>query len=627
MRSSLKKRNSISKNILVASISLAMCFSVIPIWSFAEEEQEETVTESVQVQDVQENISEETPGDTLQEEAAEETTADVTDEQEATVSIKSDDEEQPTEDPTEEPTEEPEEEPEVIIKDYGKPSGNLLENTSKYRKSMRIYGIYLHRANGSKVRSDRYGDAVLIESNGKYLLMDTGAIEPRKNSSAVYHSTIVSTLKKIGVKELDVYISHLHSDHTGGLDDICSNFKVNRLYLPDLELCKNYYTPKGYSIESGYVYNLDIAEGRIGELIFLKPSFRNHKDIVVEDKKENTQTVYGPNARRTNTFSVGAAVFTVIGPIGEYTVNQFKRQHGNCGSKNGHCLNNCSLTTIVQCGNFRFLSPGDTEKQEETKQVARYGSSLNCDMLKVSHHALSTSSKTNYLNCCTPIWSFEEDHGYSSSISAQVKRLRNYGYNYAVAKHKATLIVDVNNSKVRLIKDMNNNGRADEKAMSGWVSVQGSKKRYQYYTPGGLIRTGWIWKDKSLYYLNPVNGFRLTGKAKINGKKVEFDENGKLISHKRPARVKMKSAKALKKHKARIKWTKTKGASAYQVYRSNKKKSGYVRIRTVSKKRLSIKNKKLKRGKTYYYKVRAVRYVAGGKMYGAFSKPMKIVAR
>ena len=514
-----------------------------------------------------------------------------------------------------------EEEPEVEIKDFGGPTGSLLENVSKYRKSMRIYGIYLHRENGERLSSDRYGDAVLIESNGKYLLMDTGAIRPRKNSSAVYHSSLVNTLKMIGVKELDVYISHLHEDHTGGLQDICDNFKVNRLYLPDLELCKYYETPTGLSIESRYAHNLDIAEGKINELVFLKPAFRMHKDI------EYKNTLYGPNARQTDRFNVGAAVFTIIGPIGTYTVNQFKSQHNNCGTKNGHCLNNCSLTAMVQCGNFRFLTAGDTEKQEEAKQVAKYGYALNCDMLKVSHHGLSTSSKTKYLKRTTPIWSFAENHGYTSSVSAQVKRLRNYGYNYPVSSHRGTLIVNVSNNNVTLVKDMNNNGKADEKAMSGWVSVKGSKKRYQYYNPSGVIRSGWMWKKGALYYLDPKNGFRYTGKHKIKGKKVEFDKNGKLISHKKPTRVKIKSAKALKKHKVRIRWKKAKRASAYQIFRSTKKNSGYKHIRTVSKKRLSIKNKKLKRGKRYYYKVRAVRYVAGGVMYGAFSKPIRVKAK
>ena len=601
------KEINITKKLTVFVISLMMALSVSPAWAFAgegEAEDDAAIPEGTIEEAADETVEE--PTESLTDEAVEEVEAvEAVEESEASVEAKASDGE----------------EPELTPVYYGKPSGSLLENTSRYRQSMRIYGIYMYRSNGSRVSSDRYGDAVLIESNGKYLLMDTGSITPIKNSSKEYHSTLVSTLKKIGVRELDVYISHLHQDHTGGLEDICNNFKVNRLYLPDLKLCENYYTPSGLSIESRYVHNLDIAEGKIGELVFLKPSFREHKDIVYDNK------VYGANARITDRFNVGAAVFTVIGPVGSYTVNQFKSQDGNCGTKNGHCLNNCSLTSLVQCGSFRFLTAGDTERQEEEKQISRYGSSLNCDMLKVSHHALSTSTKENYLNCVRPMWSFEEDHGFSSSVSTQTKRLRNYGYNYGVAAHNASLIVDVNSGQVRLIKDMNNNGKADESAMAGWVSVTGNSKRYQYYTPAGYICKGWMWKDKTLYYMDPESGFRYTGKYNFNGVKVEFDKNGKLISHKRPAKVKIKSAKALKKHKARIKWSKTKRASAYQIFRSTKKKSGYVYIKTVSKKKLSTVNKKLKRGKKYYYKVRAVRYVAGGVMYGAFSKPIKVKAR
>ncbi|MGX8773434.1 MAG: MBL fold metallo-hydrolase [Bacillota bacterium] len=595
---------SLLKKLTTIGICAVMAVSCSPLWAFAAEEGTEPAQNDVEATETgtPENPEAEPSAETDAEEA------DVTYEDKGLNGV-------------EDPLLSEEEEPEETCKDYGEPIGSLLEDTSQYSKTMRIYGIYLHRSSGTKSSNDRFGDAILIESNGKYLLMDTGSITPIKGSSTVYHSSLVSTLKKIGVKELDVYISHLHQDHTGGLDDICSNFKVNRLYLPDLELCKYYETPSGLSIRSRYVHNLDIAEGRIGELVFLKPSFREHEDI------EYNGVVYGKNARIASEFNVGAAVFTVMGPVGTYKVNDFSSQDGVCGTKNGHCLNNCSLTSMIQCGNFKFLAAGDTEKQEETKQVSKYGTALNCDLLKVSHHALSTSSKENYLDKARPMWSFEEDHGFTSSVSTQTTRLKNYGYNYSVAGNKTTLIVDVNNSKVKLIKDTNNNGKADEKAMAGWVSVKGSKQRYQYYNTSGNIATGWMWHNGGLYYLNPESGFRYTGKYKMKGVSVEFNKNGVLTSHKKPAKTTIRSAKALKQHKARIRWSKAKRASAYKVYRSTAKNSGYKCIRTVKSSQRAIQDKGLKRGKTYYYKVCAVRYVAGGTMYGPLTKARKVVAR
>ena len=69
---------------------------------------------------------------------------------------------------------------------------------------------------------------------------------------------------------------------------------------------------------------------------------------------------------------------------------------------------------------------------------------------------------------------------------------------------------------------------------------------------------------------------------------------------------------------ALIKYKKVSGATGYEIYRSTKKKTGYKKIAVTKK--TSYKNKKLKSGKTYYYKVRAYRKVKGKKVYSAYSK-------
>ena len=69
------------------------------------------------------------------------------------------------------------------------------------------------------------GDAVLLESGGQYLLIDTGD----KDDS----DTLITYLKNRGVRELDVYISHLHSDHFGELNDINDNFTIGTIYAPE----------------------------------------------------------------------------------------------------------------------------------------------------------------------------------------------------------------------------------------------------------------------------------------------------------------------------------------------------------------------------------------------------------
>lgn len=70
--------------------------------------------------------------------------------------------------------------------------------------------------------------------------------------------------------------------------------------------------------------------------------------------------------------------------------------------------------------------------------------------------------------------------------------------------------------------------------------------------------------------------------------------------------------------KATLKIKNAKGAKKYEIYRSTKKKKGFKKIATVSKRKYT--NKKLKSKKTYYYKVRGI----NGKYKGKYSKVRKV---
>ena len=562
-----------------------MVFSMTPIFSFAAEGDENDVTETpetTQPVEVEESAEPEVTEETTEPAETDEVTPQTEQEEpEVVLRAKSDD---------------------VFVPDS---SGEArVEDTSQYSKSMQIYGIYLRRAKGQAIYADEYGDAVLIQSNGKYLLIDTGSNTPTDESgNPEYPSNLVDVLAKIGVKELDVYISHLHGDHHGGLANVCNAFKVNKLYLPDIELCKEYKTPKGKTIQAIYNDQIDIASKEGAEVVYLAPSFRAHAAPKTYDF-----------------FTVGAVRCNVIGPTGTYTMKQFE-SYGE--KKQIRYLNNCSLVTVFTCGSFRFLSAGDTEKQEEAKLINRYGNSLNCDMMKLSHHGLGTSNTASFLRKVTPMWTFAEDHGFRNPGS--ISTAQDYGYNYRVANSKHTFIADINNGLTRIYIDSNNDSRPNERPVTGWVAV---KKHYQFYDSAGHIMRGWSDISGNKYYMEGSSGFRITGTYTFNKVKCKFDKNGKLIDPNKPAKTKARSIKAKKKkHKITFRWKKAKRASGYQVFRSTSKNSGYVMVSTKSKKARSYTNINLNKGQTYYYKVRAVRYIAGTTLYGPFSKVKKAKAK
>ena len=84
-------------------------------------------------------------------------------------------------------------------------------------------------------------------------------------------------------------------------------------------------------------------------------------------------------------------------------------------------------------------------------------------------------------------------------------------------------------------------------------------------------------------------------------------------------------AKNSKGKKAAVSWKKVSGASGYEVYRSTKKKAGFKKITTIKKNgTVKYTNKKLKKGKTYYYKIKAYRTVNSKKVYASFSNTAKV---
>ncbi|MBQ9060853.1 MAG: fibronectin type III domain-containing protein [Firmicutes bacterium] len=95
-----------------------------------------------------------------------------------------------------------------------------------------------------------------------------------------------------------------------------------------------------------------------------------------------------------------------------------------------------------------------------------------------------------------------------------------------------------------------------------------------------------------------------------------------------PALAKVTGIKAKAgKKQATITWKKAAGASGYVVYRATKKNGKYKAVKTITRPAtVKFVNKKLKKGKKFFYKVRAYRTVNKKKVYGAYSavKAVKI---
>ncbi|KXU12791.1 Choline binding protein A [Streptococcus infantis] len=103
----------------------------------------------------------------------------------------------------------------------------------------RIHFINTKGASGS--------DAILLESNGHYALIDMGedydfpdGTDPRypsrvgitRQNELVLEDRLFRHLNRLGIQKFDFILgTHVHSDHIGGADEILKRYPVGKLYL------------------------------------------------------------------------------------------------------------------------------------------------------------------------------------------------------------------------------------------------------------------------------------------------------------------------------------------------------------------------------------------------------------
>ena len=124
---------------------------------------------------------------------------------------------------------------------------------------------------------------------------------------------------------------------------------------------------------------------------------------------------------------------------------------------------------------------------------------------------------------------------------------------------------------------------------------------------GKIVQIGTTDADGAVYDENPINKKSASYYATAESQNPLYTKspNGTAKSISLPAAVKKVTAKQKNKQApVHISWKKVKGAKSYLIYRSEKKDTGFVRItKAKGVKKTVFDDKKVKKGKTYYYKI------------------------
>ena len=199
----------------------------------------------------------------------------------------------------------------------------------------------------------KWGDCTLITfPNGEVMLLDSGI-------SGV-SSYLVQNLKELGITRIDkMILSHVHSDHYGGLRSVLNNFPIGDFYWNGfcstnetwvIDLLKNHNVPI-HLISAG-----DVIE--IGDVTIkvLYPSRQQLDSLPVQDSD--------------------AAMIN---------------------------MNNNSLCLRFEHGDNSALFCGDLYKVAENAVIESVPPQiLDCDLLKVNHHGHDTSSSKAWVQATSP---------------------------------------------------------------------------------------------------------------------------------------------------------------------------------------------------------------------------------
>lgn len=247
-----------------------------------------------------------------------------------------------------------------------------------------------------------YGDAVLLESKGEYLLMDSNnpvgvnAVHP-----------VVKFLQDNNITSISIYLSHYHADHYGGLRNLLldNGITINKVYLPKTEyFCKYYNIDENESSDNQYFYKhytnlinyrLDVIKEQNIPVEFLWPSNEQYSNHCF-DLEENSYS---------NQIQLGDATIEIIGPVGNYDLDDFGTDSDTIKYKGNKYINNYSLVAMIKVGNIKFFSAGDISEYEESN-LLKSGVDISADIMKLSHHGNQGSNSNEFIKTVNPKYAF-----------------------------------------------------------------------------------------------------------------------------------------------------------------------------------------------------------------------------
>lgn len=396
-------------------------------------------------------------------------------------------------------------------------SENSVVETQEIGEDDKIHFISIERNN----------DAILLESNGKFAMVDSGEKDGRTKGLLGCTPQVIHYLEKVGVDKLEFYIAtHAHSDHIANAEQILERFSVDRVYVTEYK-DEYIYEPNNRWDNQWCYDNLIKTAQNIGA------------EIIQDFDEENTAFAFGDfkiqicNYER-KTDKDGKRV-----PVWDDNVN--------------------SLITLVTLGENTAVLTGDATPAS----YASLPSDLqNVSLLKLAHHGDPRNTPIAFLEKMNPqisvqtgskemlteeIYQFITSDGreYFSTLSDTAAIIAEFpeegirNLNVYAKKLNSDLFYEINGEKYCF----DENGRpmkgvCEIEETSYLFDERTGKQKYGLHKINGNIMlfdldTGVAWKEKwyqdkdgKYYFFDKAGHALCSGWYDIEGVKYYFDSEG-----------------------------------------------------------------------------------------------------
>ena len=401
-------------------------------------------------------------------------------------------------------------------------------------------------------------DAILLESNGHYALIDMGedydfpdGSDPRYpirwgisiRNYQVMEDRLIRHLDQLGVKKLDFILgTHVHSDHIGGADEILNRYQVDKFYLKK-------YSDKRITSPWGLwdnLFNYDNA---------LRAAQNKGVKLIQDIKDEDSHFKFGDM---------------------DIQLYNYKNEYDADGNlKRVLDDNSNSIVSVVTVAGKRIYLGGDLDNAEGAED--KLGPVIGkVDMMKWNHHYDAKISNTiGFIDHLSPSMVIQTTGGDINLASTRdYLQKKNIQVIHASSQTQDATVFDISDKGFTNVSgDFPNIPTVDEKWYQedghwkyrlkdgqmaiGWKEISGAtyffngKGQMQsgrwvhvndgwdphsdgdwYYlnTDGKMHIGGWFYHDNTWYYIQSNGARRYNELAEIGGQKYLFDKDGKMLT-------------------------------------------------------------------------------------------------